>query len=32
MSRCSGEAKAKSLKGDAYKSFISECLRGANAA
>lgn len=32
MSTCSKEAHAKGLKGDAYKSFMSTCLKGGEAA
>jgi hypothetical protein len=32
MKTCSADAKAKSLKGDARKSYMSECLKGDGAA
>jgi len=32
MKTCSADAKAKSLKGDARKSYMSDCLKGDGAA
>jgi hypothetical protein len=32
MKTCSADAKAKSLKGDARKSYMSDCLKGDSAA